>query len=113
MKPHDDRSVDWSPDVAKVSQDIASRLRARGIAVADSDSPDDLERVFERVEEFERVVQAGGGDLMVDEPPLKGTAQPDDARFLLPTRGDDESVSGYLKRLDSAIEAARQAPPRR
>lgn len=109
MKPQENRSVDWNPDVARVSQEIASRLQTRGIAVRASDSPDEVVQMLERVEAFEDAVQAGGGDLMVDEPRGDGRAQPDDPRFLLPTRGDDESVAGYLTRLNAAIEVARKA----
>lgn len=109
MTPEHRHSDEWSPDVARVSQGIASRLISRGIAVHDSDAPDDLLRVLERVEEFERIVQEAGGDLMVDEPPLHGrdAPQPDDSRFLLPTRGDDESLARYLERLARATQAAR------
>jgi hypothetical protein len=101
------RSEEWNPDVARVSQEIASRLRARGISVQDSDSADDVVQVLERLEEFERIVQDAGGDLMMDEPPRHGAPQPDDSRFLLPPRGDDESLSGYVRRLNTAIQAAR------
>ena len=98
----------WDRDVARVAQELRSRLRSRGIIVNDSDSPDDVERLLEAVEEFENVVEAQGGDLMVDEPPSRGNAQPDDPRFLLPKRGGDESVSKYLKRLKAAVSAARE-----
>lgn len=109
MSPEEKRTEDWSPDVARVSQEIASRLQTRGISVQDGDSPDDLRQLLERVEEFEEVVLAGGGDLMVDEPPSRSAPQPDDRRFLLPKRGDDESVSNFLKRLQAATEAARNS----
>lgn len=109
MKPHEDRSDDWSPDIARVSQEMASRLATRGIKVRESDSPDDVVQLLERVEAFEDAVEAGGGDLMMDEPPPEGRAQPDNPKFLLPKRHDDESVAGYLKRLNSAIVAARSA----
>ena len=109
MKPHEERSADWNPDVARVSQEIAARLQARGIAVHDSDSPDDVVQLLESVEAFEEAVEAGGGDLMVDEPRAGDKAQPDDPRFLLPQRRDDESVPGYLKRLNAAIEVALKA----
>jgi hypothetical protein len=107
MRPDENRSEEWNPDVARVSQEIGSRLRARGIAVHDSDSPDDLVRLLEEVEKFEQIVQDAGGDLMVDEPPRHGAPQPDDSRFLLPTRTADESLANYLKRLATATQAAR------
>ena len=101
----------WNADVSRVSQEMASRLRARGVAVYDSDSPDEVIRLVEGVEEFERAVQSRGGDLMVDEPPEAGPAEPDDPQFLLPRRAADESVSNYLRRLMAATTAVRDHPP--
>ena len=103
-----DNSNDWNRDVARVSQEIASRLRARGVEVYESDTPADVVAMVESVEEFERAVESRGGDLMVDEPPTRGAAQPDDPHFLLPTRAADESVSNYLKRLSTATAAVRE-----
>ena len=103
-------SNSWSPDVARVAQEIAGRLRSRGVAVYDSDSPDDVLQLVETVEEFERAVESRGGDLMVDEPPASGEAQPDDPHFLLPTRAADESVANYLRRLRAATDAVREHP---
>ena len=111
MTHPDNTSNDWNRDVARVAQEMASRLRARGIEVQDSDSPDDVVALVESVEEFERVVEAHGGDLMVDEPPTTGAAQPDDPHFLLPTRAADESVSNYMKRLSAATTAVREHGP--
>jgi hypothetical protein len=105
-------SNDWNRDVARVAQEMASRLRARGIAVYDSDSPDELVAVVEAVEEFEGAVESRGGDLMVDEPPTRGAPQPDDPHFLLPQRAADESVSNYVARLRERTATVRQHPPR-
>lgn len=104
-------SNDWNRDVARVAQEMASRLRAQGIAVYDSDSPDDIVQLVEGVEEFERAVESRGGDLMVDEPPTSGAAQPDDPHFLLPTRAADESVANYIKRLSAATATVREHRP--
>ena len=100
-----DKTNDRSADVARVASEIASRLRARGIAVNDLDSPEDVEALAESVETFERAVEKHGGDLMVDEPPPGAEPQPDDPRFLLPRRSADESVASYLERLRAAIAA--------
>ena len=99
------------PEVSRVSQDIAGRLRRRGVEVRDDESPEDIVRLLESVEAFERVVQARGGDLMVDEPPANGAVQPDDPEFLLPTRSADESAAAYLDRLAGATEAIRRRKP--
>jgi hypothetical protein len=104
--PRDDDS-----EITRVSRDIAGRLRQRGINVGDEESPDDIVRLLEGVEAFERAVQSKGGDLMVDEPPARGSVQPDDPDFLLPARTDDESVDAYLERLDTATNAVRGHRP--
>lgn len=97
-------------DVARVTQDIAGRLRARGVAVHDDESPEEIVQLLEGVEAFERAVESRGGDLMMDEPPAAGASQPDDPAFLLPTRADDESAAGYLERLSTATEGVRRQP---
>jgi hypothetical protein len=111
MTHPDNASKDWNRDVARVAQEMTSRLRARGIEVYDSDSPDDVVQLVESVEEFERAVESRGGDLMMDEPPPRGAAQPDDPHFLLPTRAADESVSNYITRLKAATASVREHRP--
>jgi hypothetical protein len=98
-------------DLARVRQEIEGRLRARGIDVLDSDSPDDVVRMLEAVEAFERAVEAQGGDLMVDEPPAHHAGQPDDPHFLLPKRAADESAAAYIRRLSAATTAVREHRP--
>jgi len=113
MANFENTSNEWNPEVARVADEMAGRLRARGVAVFDSDRPEDVVELVENVEEFERAVESRGGDLMVDEPPARSViAQPDDPHFLLPTRAADESVSNYIKRLKAATSAVRQHPPR-
>ena len=102
---------DSDRDLARVSEEIAGRLRARGVAVHDDDSPETLVAVLEGVEAFERAVEAHGGDLMMDEPPAHHAGQPDDPHFLLPVRGDDESFTQYLGKLTAATAAIRQHKP--
>lgn len=108
---HPESTNQWSPDIARVSQEIASRLRARGIEINDADTPDHIVQVLEAVEEFESTVEAHGGDLMVDEPPTTRNAQPDDPDYLLPTRAADESVQNYIKRLNAATARVREHRP--
>ena len=101
-------SRDDDGDVARVTQDIAGRLRQRGVAIHDDETPEQIVRMLESVEEFERAVESKGGDLMMDEPPTEGSSQPDDPAFLIPKRADDESASAYLERLSEATETVRR-----
>jgi broad specificity phosphatase PhoE len=102
---------DDNRDLARVSQELAARLRTRGVAVHDDDAPDAIVLVSEAVETFERAVQSRGGDLMVDEPPRNHAGEPDDPHFLLPTRADDESASAYAARLSAATADVRKHHP--
>ena len=108
---HPDSAPRDDSEVTRVSQDLAGRLRQRGVAVGDDESPEDIVALLEGVEAFERAVQAGGGDLMVDEPPAHGAVQPDDPEFLLPSRAADESADAYLGRLAAATQAIRKRKP--
>jgi hypothetical protein len=95
-------------EIARVTDEIAARLRARGIAVHDGDSPDDVVRLLESLEAFESAVETHGGDLMIDEPPSGNSDEPDDPHFLLPTRSADESATSYLERLAVATASIRK-----
>jgi hypothetical protein len=95
----------------RIARDMAGRLFTRGVDVRDDDSNDDVTAIEEAVERFEGIVQASGGDLMVDEPPRGQAGQPDEPRFKLPLRRADESASAYVERLSRAADALRSRPP--
>lgn len=97
-------------DFSRATQEIARRLGSRGIEIHDADAPDDVVRIMDAVELFERSVIAHGGDLMVDEPPRPSGAQPDDPHFLLPLRAADESAAAYIGRLNAATAVVRRHP---
>jgi len=110
-QPLDPAQNDDNRDIERVTQEMAGRLLARGIEVYDSDSPDDIVRMMEGLEEFERAVEAAGGDLMMDEPPTNHRGEPDDPHFLLPRRSADESAVAYAQRLAAATSSARKHKP--
>jgi hypothetical protein len=94
-------------DRERVAQDMAGRLFARGVDVHDDDTLDDVASIEEAVERFEELVQARGGDLMVDEPPRGQHGRPDHAGFRLPLRAADESAAHYVERLARAADELR------
>ena len=98
-------------DLARVSEELAGRLRARGVAVHEDDTPEAIVALVEAVEAFEAAVEAHGGDLMMDEPPARHAGQPDDPHFLIPARGDDESFAQYRARLVAATAAIANHKP--
>lgn len=90
-------------DIQRVRDEVAERLRRAGIATTRRDTPEELVRLLDAVEEFERTVQRKGGDLMVDEPVGRGRpAQPDDRSFVLPARADDEPIDALIHRIGEA-----------
>lgn len=98
-------------DLDRAKVEVAARLRSRGIEASERESPEDLVRLLDAVERFERTVQRRGGDLMVDEPISgEGTRprQPDNRRFVLPVRRDDESIDAFIARIEQARERATE-----
>src|SRR5262249_9188589 len=94
----------------RVSEEIGRRLRARGVHLGGHETTDDLADLLDAVERFERAVELGGGDLMVDEPIRDGApVSPDNAAFVLPARRGNEVVADYIVRVDAAADRARRA----
>ena len=101
LDPH--RQEERSAAMAEVS----ARLRDRGVRLTGKESSEELVRLLEAVERFERVVEQRGGDLMVDEGPHGTSREPDDVRFVLPKRGGEEQVEEYVVRIDEAAARLR------
>jgi len=97
-------------DLHRVAREIAGRLSALGITLDGRESPDELERIAEAVEDFENAVESRGGDLMMDEPPRGSLAQPDRPGFAIPRRGPHESVNTFIDRMQRAAEDVRRGP---
>src|SRR6266550_4275792 len=85
-------------DLQRVADEVRERLRARGVAAEPTDSPEDLAFLLEAVEDFENAVEARGGDLFVDEPPVGSEGQPDNPRFAIPVRFPREAARSYARR---------------
>jgi hypothetical protein len=98
------RSSDSSDeDRRRIGEEIAGRLRRNGVELSGKETSEELADLEEAVEHFERMVERGGGDLMVDEP-VSGSSPiaPDEPDFVLPTRKPSEPVSAYVKRIRDA-----------
>lgn len=101
-----------SPDGAdeerrRVGEEIAQRLRRNGVQLSGKETSEELAEIEEAVEHFERMVERGGGDLMVDEPVAGGAPiAPDEPDFVLPNRKTSESAASYIKRIQDAATRA-------
>ncbi|MEO7085450.1 MAG: hypothetical protein ABI442_04825 [Gemmatimonadaceae bacterium] len=99
-----DLNVNRVEEQHEASLAAIARLSVLGIAVNDVESSEVIADLLEAVEAFERAVEAAGGDLMVDTPPSQ---LPDDLRFMLPRRLDDETVTAYTVRVHQAAHQLR------
>lgn len=79
--------------------EMEARLREREIFLSGSESDEDILAMVNVVEEFEARVARLGGDSMVNTPE---SSDPDEERFVVPIRRDDEAVEAYLTRVRHA-----------
>jgi hypothetical protein len=94
----------------RVRDEVLARLHALGVETARHDSPEELVRLLEAVEEFEQTVERAGGDLMVDEPVGNNApTNPDDRSFVLPTRENNEPIAAFIARIAVARDRASHA----
>jgi hypothetical protein len=104
MKPNDDVR---STELERVNAEVGDRLRGRGILLTGRESGEELADLLEAVERFEGLVEARGGDLMVDD---LTSPEPDDPHFVLPEREPGESVPAYIDRIVVASDQIRRHP---
>jgi hypothetical protein len=114
MSPLENANRDARDDERRrVADEMAARLRRRGVRLDGRETGEELANLLEAVEEFEGAVQTHGGDLMVDEPVRSGgPVSPDDQAFVLPARRERESVSDYIGRIAEAAARARRVHTR-
>jgi hypothetical protein len=85
-----------------VAIELSGRLAQKGVEVGSDEDPAQLADLLSAVEEFERAVEAAGGDLYVDSPTSK---EPDNRRFVLQQRRADEPIAAYTQRIIAAAKA--------
>jgi len=91
--------------------EIADRLRRRGVNLTGRETGEELVDILEAVERFEVAVQDRGGDLMVDEPVGSASPiEPDDRAFVLPKRDAAESVASFVERIAEARDSVMRGP---
>lgn len=88
-----------------VAMELSGRLAQKGIEVGSDEDPAHLADLLSAVEEFERAVENAGGDLFVNSP---DSSEPQDPRFVLPRRRDDEPLPRYRGRILAAAQALKQ-----
>jgi len=83
------------------AMELSGRLAQKGIDVGIDEDPAQLADLLSAVEDFERAVEAAGGDLFVN---TLDSSEPQDMRFVLPRRRDDEPLSRYRERILAAAK---------
>ena len=83
------------------AMELSGRLAQKGVEVGSDEDPGQLADLLSAVEEFERAVEAAGGDLMVNSP---DSLDPQDERFVLPSRRADEPIGRYRERILGAAK---------
>lgn len=103
MPSSDDRDHTLNPhrdeDVQRATDLVAESLRRRGVAADASEDGDDLASALDAVETFERARSLRGGDSFVND---ADSTEPDDERFVIPTRAADEGLDRYARRVREA-----------
>jgi len=81
------------------AMELSGRLAQKGIEVGSDEDPGQLADLLSAVEEFERAVEKAGGDLFVNS---LESSEPQESRFVLPRRRDDEPLQRYSERIIAA-----------
>lgn len=92
---------DAGQDRERVREELEVRLTRSGVALTGNESDDQIVALSDAVEAFEAARARRGGDSMVNTPE---SSRPDDLRFVIPTRRDDESADAYIRRVRAATE---------
>lgn len=112
MTPGDAAPAPGDEERQRAADEIATRLRRRGVRLSGRESGEELLGVLDAIERFEVAVERGGGDLMVDEPTDSGgdtPLAPDNNAFVLPTRSGAESIADFIDRIAAATVRAQEA----
>jgi len=80
------------------NQDI---LLQRGVELRGDESDEELDDLWTAVDRFESLVEARGGDTLVNAP---DSSEPDDPRMVLPERKPRESARDYTLRIHEAAD---------
>ena len=110
-KPASSSSASTPTDesVTRATEHVVTHLKHLGVRLNGHETGDELARLLDAVEQFEVSVERAGADLMMDEPVTGASkaSEPDDRLFVLPSRGEHESVSDFIGRLAEATVHAQ------
>lgn len=94
-----------SDERERVREELEGRLFDNGVMLTGSESDEQIVRLADAVEAFDAARARVGGDSMVN---TRSSSRPDDPRFVLPVRRDDEAVEQYIRRIRAAADGMTQ-----
>lgn len=89
---------------AAVREEMSARLSERGVALTGDESDEQIVRVLDAVDDFERARALVGGDSMTNDP---RSDAPEDPTLVIPARRGDEAVDRYVERIRVATARLR------
>lgn len=89
---------------AAVREEIAARLSERGVALTGDESDEQIVRLLDAVDDFERARALVGGDSMINDP---RSSAPEDPTLVIPARRGDEPPERYVERIRAATGRLR------
>jgi hypothetical protein len=89
-------------DQTRAREHTSDILAQRGVLLTGEETDEELADLWSAVDRFESLVEARGGDTMIDTP---GATAPDNPAFVLPERKARESAGDYTRRI---LEASAQ-----
>ncbi|HET7600271.1 MAG TPA: hypothetical protein VFK09_08250 [Gemmatimonadales bacterium] len=90
----------------RAREHTVATLRQRGVLVHEQDASDELSDLLDAVDGFIAEVEARGGDTFVNTPQ---SSDPETPEYVIPTRGQRESVPAYRARIEEATERLRRS----
>lgn len=85
----------------RVREELEGRLFDSGVMLTGSETDEQIVRLADAVEAFETARARAGGDSMVN---TRSSSRPEDPRFVMPARRDDEAVEQYVRRIRGAAD---------
>ena len=83
----------------RVRDELESRLEANGVKLTGLESDDQIVALSNAFELFDTARERAGADSMTN---TFESSEPDDIRFVIPIRHDDESTDQYIARIHAA-----------
>ena len=83
----------------RVREELEARLDANGVKVTGFESDEQIVALSDALELFDATRERMGVDSMTN---TLESSQPDDPRFVIPLRRDDESTDQYIARIQAA-----------